>query len=309
MGAAMSMGPLVTALLDLAHELPEFPRPVLVGGGFGLYLKQRHLEDNGDEQALIPGELWPPARATEDVDLLLPTEVIVSVDHMRAIREALDRLGYQPEVRYFRFAKQTPSGTVKVDLLTCDIPDELSDRVKIKSMRVRPAGDVQLHAHLVREALEPGLLPSEFTLRGTRSDGSGGDLTVYVPNSFTYLLMKLHAFRDRVNDEKKKLASHHALDLYRIVAMMTRDEYELVQQLARRHADTTAVQEAGVVVVEQFGSDRSIGMTRLLAGAEDAGLPRASLRGDEFREVLGELFAHRTADPKQELRHDPDRDL
>lgn len=289
----MSMDPLVTALLDLAHELPEFPRPVLVGGGFGLYLKQRHLEDSGDVQTLIPGELWPPARATEDVDLLLPTEVIVSADHMRAIREALDRLNYEPEVKYFQFVKPTPSGPVKVDLLTCDIPEELSGRVKMKSMRVRPTGDVQLHAYLTREALELGLSPSEFVLRGTRSDGSEDELSVYVPNSFTYLLMKLHAFRDRVNDERKNLASHHALDLYRIVAMMTRDEYELVQELAQRHADSSAVQDASGVVAEQFGGDRSIGMIRLLTGAEDAGLSRANIRGGEFREVLGELFPQR----------------
>ena len=291
----MSMDPLVTALLDLAHELPEFPRPLLVGGGFGLYLKQRHLEDDRDERTLLPGELWPPARATEDVDLLLPTEVIVSVDHMRSIREALDRLGYEPEVNYFQFVKTTSSGPVKIDLLTCDIPEELSEHVKIKSMRVRPTGDVQLHAYLTREAIELWRSPSEFVLRGARSDGSADELRVFVPNAFTYLLMKLRAFRDRVDDERKNLASHHALDLYRIVAMMTRDEYELVQELARRHADTTAVREAGVVIVERFGDDRSVGMIRVLTGAADAGLSRADIRGDEFREVLGELFPSREA--------------
>ena len=157
-------------------------------------------------------------------------------------------------------------------------------------MRVRPVGDVQLHAYLTREALELGLSPSEFVLRGTRSDGSEDELSVYVPNSFTYLLMKLHAFRDRVDDEKKKLASHHALDLYRIVAMMTRDEYELVQKLASRHKESAPVQAACDVVAEKFGDDRSIGMIRLVNGAEDAGLLRANLRGDEFREVLSELF-------------------
>jgi len=293
MGTAVSLDPLVTALLDLARELPALPRPVLVGGGFGLYLKQRHLEDDGAEDTLIPGELWPPARATEDIDLLLPPEVIVSLEHMRAIREALDRLGYEPAVKYFQFVKQTRNGPVKVDLLTCDVPEELSDEVKIKSMRVRPAGDVQLHAYLTREALELGLSPSEFVLRGTRSDGTEDELGVRVPNSFTYLLMKLHAFRDRVHDERKHLASHHALDLYRIVAMMTRDEYDLVRELAQRHAGTRAVQEASVAVVKQFGDDRSAGMIRLLTGARDAGLPRAAVRGDEFREVLGELFPQR----------------
>lgn len=62
----MSMDVLVTALLDLAAELPGLPQPMLVGGGFGLYLKQRHLEEQDRTDTLIPGERWAPARATEE---------------------------------------------------------------------------------------------------------------------------------------------------------------------------------------------------------------------------------------------------
>jgi len=240
----MSMELLVTALLDLVHELPTLPRPVLVGGGFGLYVKQRQLEEREDVATLIPGELWPPARTTEDVDLLLPTEVIVSVEHMRAIRAALDRLGYEPHVAHFQFVKQTPHGPVKIDLLTCDIQEQLADKVKVKQMRIRPKGDVRLHAYLTREALELGHSPSEYQLKGKRSDGSLAELSVFVPNSFTYLLMKLHAFRDRMDNEQKRLGSHHALDLYRIVAMMTRDEYDLVQELSKRHTSSPPVETA-----------------------------------------------------------------
>ena len=114
---ATSMDTLVTALLDLSEELPEFPTPMLIGGGFGLYLKQRHMEEGQPPiETLIPGELWPPARATQDVDLLLPTEVIVSLEYMRSIRAALDRLGYKPkpDVKFFQFSKQTPRGSVKI---------------------------------------------------------------------------------------------------------------------------------------------------------------------------------------------------
>lgn len=50
----MSMDALVTALLDLASELPDFPSPMLVGGGFGLYLKQRHLERQPHVRTLLP---------------------------------------------------------------------------------------------------------------------------------------------------------------------------------------------------------------------------------------------------------------
>ena len=87
--------------------------------------------------------------------------------------------------------------------------------------RLQPAG-----RYLTREALALGLALFELTLTGQRSDGEPVDLLVYVPNPFTYLLMKLHAFRNRKDDPDKRLASHHALDVYRIVSMLTRDEYD-----------------------------------------------------------------------------------
>ena len=60
-----SMDILVTALLDLSAELPELPTPMLIGGGFGLYLKQRSLEkDETSARTIFPGESWAPARTT-----------------------------------------------------------------------------------------------------------------------------------------------------------------------------------------------------------------------------------------------------
>lgn len=286
----MSMDVLVTALWDLSRELPDLPTPLLVGGGFGLYLKQRHLEEQEDLWTLMPGELWPPARATEDVDLLIPTEIIVNVEHMRAIRAALDRLGYRPEVEHFQFVKDTDYGPVKVDLLTCEVPPELADRVQVKEPRIRPIGHVALHAYLTKEAIELGVAPFELTLHAYGSGGEVRELAVRVPNAFTYLLMKLHAFRDRVNDPRKNLAAHHALDIYRIVAMLTRDEYDLVKRLASDHRGEDAVVAAGRIVGEAFADDRSLGALRLRTGARDAGLGARDVRVKDLVAVLREFF-------------------
>lgn len=287
----MSMEILVTSLLDLAHELPDLPKPLLVGGGFGLYLKQRHLEDQPDVRTVISGELWPPARATEDIDLLLPTEVIVSLRHMQSIRAALERLGYLPSVEFFHFIKETPKGRVKVDFLTCDIPFAQRSKVKISLPRVRPVGEVELHAYLTREALALELHPFELTLRGTMSSGAPVELVIAIPNSFTYLLMELHAFHDRIHDERKNLASHHALDIYRIVAMLTRDEYDMVRSLSKTHADAEPVATAAEIVQEHFADVGDLGILRLLSGMGQSGLRASDVRLDEFVEVLAELVA------------------
>lgn len=292
----MSMDILVTALLDLSEELPEFPTPMLIGGGFGLYLKQRHMEEEQPPvETLIPGELWPPARATQDVDLLLPTEVIVSLEYMRSIRAALDRLGYKPHVEFFQFSKQTPRGPVKIDLLTCDVPAEHVEKVKLSPPRVRPSGNVRLHAYLTREALALSLSPFELMLRGLRSKGSLAELVVHIPNPFTYLLMKLHALRDQIKDERKNLGAHHALDIYRIVSMLTREEYDLVRKLSTYYADSEAVVAASTIVRNEFKNLEGIGLLRLRQGAMEAGLQWSEVRPDDFVAVLGEFFPHSRA--------------
>lgn len=287
---------LVTALLHLSAELPELPVPMLIGGGFGLYLRQRYLEEEPSlVETIIPGELWAPARATQDVDLLLPVEVVVSLEHMRSIRAALDRLGYEPIVEYFQFSKPTPRGPVKIDLLTGDVPDKHAGKVRLSPPRVRPRGDVQLHAYLTREALALGLAPFEVALTGQRSDGRPAQLVVHVPNPFTYLLMKLHAFHDRKDDRDKRLGSHHALDIYRIVSMLTRDEYDLVRRLRAEYAHSEAVGTATAIVRDMFTSPDGVGLLRLRQYVREAGLQWSSVRVERLVTVLDELFLRAVA--------------
>ncbi len=45
------------------------------------------------------------------------------------------------------------------------------------------------------------------------TNGEPTEAQIRVPQPFTYLKMKLFAFRDRKVDEAKNLGRHHALDL------------------------------------------------------------------------------------------------
>ena len=306
-----SMDILVTALLDLSVELPELPMPMLIGGGFGLYLKQRSLEkDETSARTIFPGESWAPARTTQDIDLLLPVEVIVNHEHTDAIRAALDRLGYTPIVEFFQFSKPTPKGPLKIDLMTGPVPPQLAAKVKRGKPRVRPYASKQLHAYLIEEALALGFEPFSLPLTGRHSDGSQGELVVYVPNPFTYLLMKLHAFSDRKEDSNKHLGSHHALDIYRIVSMLTRDEYDLVKRLSGKYANSEPVNTAAAIVGDFFSHRDSTGLLRLRQYASVTGLQLDSERVEEFVAVLGELFRQtvtaqdeNTADADDRARH------
>jgi hypothetical protein len=155
--------------------------------------------------------------------------------------------------------------------------------VKVSKPRVRPRGTVELHAYLTEEAIDFELEPSDVPVR---------DTTVLVPNSFTFLLMKLHAFRDRMNDEdedddSRQLGRHHALDVYRLVAMLTETEETFVRERRRRHAELGPVKTAIEIVTRHLADESSIGTLRLrehrLAG-DHLDVPR-------FLEELRVLFA------------------
>ena len=276
-----------THLLDLLHELRGKGIDLILGGGYGLYLKQKHLEGEGLTTLLRP-EVWPPPRATNDLDLFLRVEVITDTGRMQVLRTALERLGYQPHVEYMQFVKALgPGKQVKVDLLVG--PDVLKadpSKVRIKKPRVGPRTKADLHAYLTEEALAIEESTERISVEGFLSTGEPFAAAVLVPPAFTYMLMKLHAFRDRKDDSRRDMGRHHALDLYRVVAMLTEKEYESAKQLGTAHQDTEAVREARRIVASDFSTVDGVGVVRLREHAlfsDATGL-------QEFLSVLGEVF-------------------
>jgi hypothetical protein len=99
----MNADPPVTTLIDLVRSVTEPDFRLILRGGFGLYLKQLHLQRQSAIRTLLPGELWPYPRATEDLDAFIPTEFLVNFDSMRILLAALDRLGFVPGREVFAF--------------------------------------------------------------------------------------------------------------------------------------------------------------------------------------------------------------
>lgn len=81
-----------TALLDLARAVGD-KIPLVVGGGFGLYLRQEYLLQSGERTLL---EQLPEPRATNDIDLFITMEVLVRVEFVQALRQEIERLGFSP---------------------------------------------------------------------------------------------------------------------------------------------------------------------------------------------------------------------
>jgi hypothetical protein len=232
------MKPLIKSVLDLNTALGGRAE-LLLGGGLGLYLKQEHLRATG-ARTLLPLELLPPARTTQDIDLFLRAEVIARKDEVARYRAALDALGFVvvQGSEWLKF-KRTVDGTeVLVDVMVGPL-GEHEDAVRLRGLRARPrglGGKAGLHAFATREALGIEREPRRVPLNGFGSGGDERSCEVLIPRAFPYALMKLAALRDRIDDEDKQEGRHHAMDLYRIVGLLTEDEIEVSARLARAYA-------------------------------------------------------------------------
>lgn len=180
--------------------------------------------------------------------------------------------------------------SVKIDILTGPRDSFSGTRVRVDSRRAHPTPSVGIHAHLVDEAptLEECLLP--VTLSGTTSNGVAACSEVFLPNPYTFLMMKLCAFRDRCYDKEKDYGRYHALDLYSILAVTSEREWNDALSLRERFGQHPRVSEAGRLVADNFSSVNRIGMVRLRESAYFS----PDLELEKFMSLLGELFPEHT---------------
>lgn len=279
--------PLRVELQALAQDLQAHGISLIVGGGYGLLLRIDLIRQSGS-RTLIPD--LPNARSTEDLDIFLKAELISNPEKTGPIREALDRRGYEPVVEHFQFQREIDyrgrRRRVRVDFLAAPVPDELEQKVKADQVRLRPRGGKGLHAHITPEALtvEEYLIPVDI---GEDSEG----LTVYLPHPFSYLLLKLHALRDRVDDEETDYGRHHAFDLYSTIATMTDQEWKESARIKRKHYDATQMIEARRIVNDLFADTTAVGTLRLLEHVQSTGYDLSQEQLRIFLESLQELIA------------------
>lgn len=280
---------LQTALLDLLQKIQGTEIKLIIGGGFGIYLKTNHAKRLVMRTLL---DLWPESRSTNDLDLFLRPELLIDSSRLKPIVSAITDLGYQvvPGAENYQFVKPGPGGTdagsVKIDILTGPQSCFQGTQVKADTRRARPKPSVGMHAHPVDEALtlEEGLLP--ILLAGTLSSGDTWESEIFLPHPYTFLMMKLFAFRDRLDDPDKEFGRYHALDLYTILATTTEEEWEYALQLRDQHKNEPFTIKAGHLVSDYFSAPERLGMIRL----RESPYYRPELQLGKFMSVLQELF-------------------
>lgn len=280
------MDPLRADLCRLARRLATDDVPLLLVGGYGILLKADYIRTN-DLETVAP-TFFP--RATDDLDVLLTAPVVADANRMAAVRDALRELGYEPMTggEYYQWSRdlEGEGGTasrVRIDLLG-QIPEQQAG-MKVTDRRMRPEHFEGLHAHPVVEAAVAHKNPIHVDVC---PEGSSG--TVALPHPFNFLLLKLFALDDRKNDPDLDLGRHHAFDLYRVVAMLTRKEWREVPELRSRHSEYDVVRRAGRLVRRLFSDIESVGSIRLREHIRRTEVDASAYPVEEFLSDLHELM-------------------
>lgn len=284
----MTFDPLREQLRLLAAELKKDEIKLILGGGYGLVLK---TEDIRRTNVVTRFEEIPQARSTNDLDLFLSAEIITSAEKIEKIRDALRKLKFVPVAPFFQFLLPVTfeglEQAVKIDLLAAPPEtDEQRKLVKINKPRIRPKTAKNIHGYLTEEAvtLEENLQPIDVAEEGE------SPLEIYLPHPFSYLVMKLFALRDRLEDEEKDFGAYHAFDIYRIVGMMTEKDWNEALDLKRRYREQPKIAEAGEIAARLFAGVESIGVLRVRqhALATSFSIPPENLAAliEDLREIL-----------------------
>lgn len=259
---------------------------LLLVGGYGILLKAEYIRAN-DIQT-VAATLFP--RATDDLDILLTARVVADTNRMEAVRDALRELGYEPVSggEYYQWsrdleAEDGSASRVRIDLLS-QIPEDRSE-VKITERRIRPHDFQGLHAHPLVEAAFAHENP---TLLNVCPQPPAA--TVALPHPFSFLLLKLFAFDDRKDDPDVDHGRHHAFDLYRVMSMLTPEEWREVSELRIRYGDHEVVGRARRLVRNHFSDPETIGSLRLREHARRSAIDLSVYPVDEFLGDLQELI-------------------
>lgn len=254
---------LLEATFELADEFERIGIPLIIGGGFSQYI--RTLYFNKVQSLRYPSKILQ--RSTKDIDLFLTADIIVDSKKVSEITSILSKLNYEVKTPNYQFKKviqyvDSPK-EIEVDILTEPPNEKDSDKVKIKNkQRIKPVGVKNFHAFMHKEAY----LLSSFLVKASsyvEPQLQTKFKNIYLPSSFSFLVMKLHAFRDRINDTNKEFGKHHAYDIFTTIRNMDEADWKTAVQQRKYYQGKNIFIESNKIVRQFFDSEISNGIIRI----------------------------------------------
>ncbi len=118
------------------------------------------------------------------------------------------------------------------------------------------------------------------------SSGEKNKIKVFVPHPFTFIVLKIFALRDRVNDVEKDNGRHHALDIFSVLSTMSEMEWDDAKKMKKQFLSNPVMEESSKIVGKLFNDIGSLGIMRI----KESPYYRESFELESFISILKELF-------------------
>ncbi len=143
-----------------------------------------------------------------------------------------------------------------------------------------------MHDHPVPEALGLWEYLEQISLASNLARGKQHSAMVNIPSPFSYLMMKVTALGDQRDNADKDQGRHHALDVYRIVAMLSVNHFEQTKQQFHNYSDSKYVTRVKQLSRECFGEPGATGILRM----KEHAFWDNNMMVDSFIDILHELI-------------------
>lgn len=242
---------LVDAAVELANELGKNNVPLILGGGLSLYIRTKYLPKRRSPRY----KSQIVQRSTKDIDIFLTGDLIINTSQIVILRDTLNILGYTPFTEYFQFEKKTLfDHTINIDILSAPLAGDLG-----KNIRIKPKNVEHFHAHRSNEAkgIHIGLIPIDnLSEKQIYSN-------LFIISSFNYIILKLHAFRDRVMDERVDYGRHHAYDIFATILDMDENDWNNAREHFKAEVEQEYIKSSINIIKQDFNQSSDLGVIRL----------------------------------------------
>lgn len=242
---------IIKQLVELADACQKKNIKPIICGGIGVYLSFCRKDD----------EIREMLRATQDIDLMFSKRDLLEEAKRKAMAEIITgELEYvaQEEKKHFGFRKEPDQ---ELDILTPPIKDLKRSNYRLRIIKSTLHGHITEEAEYIDEDLQAISLSETFEDISTEDN-----VTVYVPCPTNLMIMKLHAFSDRIKGEREDLdrAMVHAFDVYITIMLTNIDDLKEGQRFVARHDGSDIIMKTRSIVKDSFSNYDKVGWQTIL---------------------------------------------
>lgn len=242
---------LIRQLGELANACQQKGIKPIICGGLGVYLSFCRKED----------EIRQMVRATQDIDLMFCRQDLLDEAKRKAMGEIItEELKYvvQDEKKHHGFRKDPDQ---ELDILVPPMQDLPKRNYRLSIVKSVLHGYITEEAEFVDEDLRTILL-SDISMEFS----DDADIKLYVPCLTNLMIMKLYAFNDRIEGDRKDLerAMAHAFDMYLIIMLTDKNDLKEGQEFLYRHKDSDIIQKTKRIVENKFSQYEKVGWQTVL---------------------------------------------